>query len=87
VNGESTFIELPSYVSALATELTVQITPIYHGKVRTLNASEVENNQFTVYGENGPFHWLVHGKRGDIDQIEPYKKDVDVKGLGPYKWI
>jgi hypothetical protein len=91
VNGSSVVIELPSYVGSLCTfgtDLTVQITHIYDGKVKVFSASEVdvENNTFTVYGENGRFNWLVHGKRGDI-LVEPAKDSTIVKGDGPYKYI
>jgi hypothetical protein len=48
--------------------------------------SEVENNKFTVYGPNGKFYWIVHGKRISF-QVEPFKQQVTVKGDGPYKWI
>jgi hypothetical protein len=86
-NNKSTIIVLPDYVSVFATDLTVQLTPIYNGKINTLNASEVENNSFTVYGETScKFHWTVYGKRGAIN-TEPYKNDVSVKGSGPYLWI
>jgi hypothetical protein len=86
VNNESVIIHLPDYVDALATDFTVQITPIYSGKIITLNSSEVTNNSFTVNGENCKFFWLVQGKRTNID-VEPFKSSVDVKGTGPYKWI
>jgi len=86
-NGESVTILLPDYVEALATDFTVQITPIFKGKkMEPLYTSEVENNSFTVYGENCKFFWLVQGKRDDI-VVEPLKKNVDVKGNGPYRWI
>jgi hypothetical protein len=85
-NGENVTILLPYYVEALATDFTIQITPIFKGKNITLNASEVVNNNFTVYGENCKFFWLVQGKRDNIE-VEPIKKNVDVKGTGPYKWI
>ena len=85
-NGESVNILLPDYVDKLATDFTIQITPIFKGKIITLNASEVVNNNFTVYGENCKFFWLVQGKRDNIE-VEPIKKNVDVKGSGPYKWI
>ena len=51
-----------------------------------LTVSEVENNRFYVYGTNTKFFWTVYGKRSDID-VEPLKKDVNVKGDGPYLWI
>ena len=104
-NNESTTIYLPDYVEALATDFTIQITPIRtsrkshsscekEGKVTEhyaplplpLEASEIENNSFIVYGNNSKFYWLVQGKRSDID-VEPLKQNVDVKGNGPYRWI
>jgi hypothetical protein len=51
-----------------------------------LVVSEVEDNSFNVYGDNGSFYWLVHASRENIN-VEPYKNDVNVKGNGPYKWI
>jgi hypothetical protein len=48
--------------------------------------SEIEDNSFVVYGENTKFNWLVYGSRGSLD-VEPLKSSVDVKGIGPYKWI
>jgi hypothetical protein len=88
VNGTSAEIQLPAYVGALCTDLTVQITRIYDGEVKVFNASEVDTatNTFTVYGENGRFNWLVHGKRGDVT-VEPNKADVTVRGDGPYKYL
>jgi hypothetical protein len=88
VNGSSVEVQLPSYVGALCTDLTVQITHIYDGAVKAFSASEVDSvsNSFTVYGENGRFNWLVHGKRADI-VVEPSKADVSVHGDGPYKYI
>ncbi len=80
-------IHLPDYVEALATDFTVQITPIYCGtEIKQLYTSEVENNSFTVNGENCKFFWIVQGKRNEID-VEPDKRSVNVKGNGPYKWI
>ena len=87
-NDESVVIKLPDYVESLACDFSVQITPIYDGKLKHYNTSRVVNNQFCVYGENGEFFWIVHGKRNnDVFHAEPYKKEVDVKGNGPYKWI
>ena len=87
LNNVSTIISLPDYVKELATYFTVHLTPIYCGKeIKQLYTSEVEDNCFTVYGENCKFFWLVQGKRCDIE-VEPYKKDVKLKGDGPYKWI
>ena len=55
-------------------------------KTKTYSASEITNNVFSVYGENGKFYWMVHGKRGDIT-IEPLKSETSVKGSGPYLWM
>jgi hypothetical protein len=43
-------------------------------------------NTFRVYGENGRFNWLVHGKRFDIE-VEPNKADVNKHGDGPYTYL
>ena len=51
-----------------------------------LNASKVEDNKFIVYGENCEFFWTVCGKRLLLN-VESNKKDVNVKGSGPYLWI
>jgi hypothetical protein len=85
-NSEFVEINLPDYVEKLATDLTVQITHIYDGSVKTYSASEVVNNRFTVHGENGKFYWIVHGKRASVD-VEPLKATTNVKGTGPYRWI
>ena len=86
-NNQSTTIILPDYVDAIATDFTVQITPIYNGsKIQTCNVGEIENNMFKVYGENGTFFWIVHAKRMDID-VEPLKSNITIKGTGPYRWV
>ena len=83
-------ITLPSYVQYLATDFTIQVTPIFEGIFTSLLCSEMQNNQFTVYSNNGycKFYWHVFGKRNSID-VEVNKNDVIVKGdlNGPYKWI
>jgi hypothetical protein len=86
VNNESVTIDLPYYVADLAADFTVNITPIFNGKINVLNSSEVANNKFTVYGENCGFHWIVYGKRLDIE-VEPVKSETNVKGEGPYLYI
>jgi len=86
-NNESITINLPDYVEHLATDFTIQITPIFSNKeIKQLYVSEVENNSFIVYGENTKFFWLVQGKRCDI-VVEPSKDNTIVNGTGPYKWI
>jgi hypothetical protein len=87
-DNESTEIVLPDYVEALATNFTIQITPIRsqgsEGKI--YETSEVENNAFQVYGPNGSFFWEVYGERGPV-LIEPRKDQIQVSGDGPYKYI
>jgi hypothetical protein len=86
-NNVSTTIQLPDYVESLATDFSIQITPIYNGtSFTTYNVSEVVNNEFHVYGLNGSFFWLVHGRRHTI-HVEPDKSSVSVRGDGPYTWI
>jgi hypothetical protein len=86
-NNECVEIELPDYVSHLATNLTIQISAIYDGsEIKTYNAGFVIDNKFNVYGPNGKFYWIVHGTRKEIE-VEPLKENVVVKGDGPYKWI
>jgi len=88
-NNIMTTITLPEYASHIATDFTIHISPIYdpnNDSEQLYNVSEVINSTFNVYGSNGSFYWIVHGKRNSID-VEPNKKDVIVKGNGPYKWI
>ena len=87
-NNHSVTVILPKYVNILASDFTVQITPIFSGEKNKeiLYTSEVVDNRFTVYGTNEKFYWLVHGKRCNID-VEPFKATTNVKGTGPYKWI
>ena len=84
-NGSSVTIQLPEYVNGLAYNWTIHVAAVYDGVVRTYNFSEVEKNQFQVYGENGKFHWSAMGKRGDI-VVEPLKAEANVCGEGPYLW-
>ena len=87
INNIQTTITLPHYVEKLATNFTIQITPIYNGNLIVLNTGEVINNEFAVYGPNCKFYWAVNGKRLEIKNIEPNKNDVSIKGSGPYLWI
>jgi hypothetical protein len=85
-NHTSTIVCLPTYVNHLAKDFTVHVTPIIHKNIRTLNVSSVSNGSFEVFGSSGEFYWHVYGKRLSIE-VEPKKKDVIVKGKGPYRWI
>jgi len=84
-NGSSATIQLPEYVANLAYNWTIHVAAVYEGVVRIYNFSEVENNQFEIFGENGKFHWSAMGKRIDI-VVEPLKSNVTVLGQGPYLW-
>ena len=87
-NGHHVTIHLPSYVKHLAYEYTIQITQIYDGAFKTFAVGEVSPGEatFDVFGENGRFYWLVHGKRANIE-TEPLVSETQLKGDGPYKWI
>jgi hypothetical protein len=80
-------IELPEYASQVATNFTVQVTAIGKSPKR-LTVSEVENNKFKVYGDEGnyPFFWTVIGERISFD-AEPNKQLFDLKGDGPYTYL
>ena len=84
-NGSSVTVQLPEYVANLAYNWTIHVAAVYEGVIRTHNFSEVDNNRFEVYGENGKFHWSAMGKRCDI-VVEPRKSDANVCGDGPYLW-
>ncbi len=79
-------VELPKYVDAFATNFTVQVTPVFEGKLRIANATKVKDNKFRIYGDPGQVDWVVYGSRGYFD-VEPIKSSVNVKGAGPYRWI
>ena len=55
-------------------------------KRTTYHTTEIIENEFNVYGENGEFYWLVYGERCTID-VEPLKQETVVKGMGPYTYI
>jgi hypothetical protein len=79
-------IILPDYVRAF-NDPTPHITAIYNGiSPRILNATEIVDNKFKVYGEPGPFSWLVFAKRESIE-VEPKKNSTLIRGTGPYKYI
>ena len=88
-NNQSVTVKLPDYVSALASNFSIQITPIYSDDTDeniVYSTSRVKDNAFTVHGKNGSFYWLVYAQRGKV-KVEPKKSDVEVGGDGPYKYI
>ena len=86
-NTRSITVSLPSYVSSLAHNFTVHISPIYSGgPIAAYAASEVVGGQFTVYGPPGKFSWIVLASRQEI-AVEVKKDSVHVCGDGPYRYI
>ena len=86
-NNYSVIILLPNYVSSIGYNFTIQITPISsYKKLVNYSVSEVANNQFTVFGDNGRFFWVVQASRGEV-MVEPLKTEVEIKGNGPYQWV
>ena len=88
-NNQSITVKLPEYVSAFATNFSIQITAIYEDDSNeniVYRTSRVKDNSFTVHGKNGSFYWIVYGQRGKIE-VEPKKTAVEVGGDGPYKYI
>ena len=94
---KSTLIRLPDYVTSFSKNFTIQITRIIDFEdddksqedeedYSTLKVSTIKNNSFKVFGRPGKFYWHVYGTRNEIVS-EPNKKDVVLKGEGPYKWI
>ena len=82
-------ITLPDYVPSLIMDRgTVQITPIFNGKIRTLNATKYDRatNSFQVHGEKGPFDWCFTAKRLDVE-VEPKRDTVDFHANGPYTYL
>jgi hypothetical protein len=88
-NNQSITVKLPDYVSAFASNFSIQITPIYEDDSDeniVFRTSRVKDNSFTVHGKNGSFYWIVYGQRGKVE-VEPKKTEVEVGGDGPYKYI
>ena len=84
-------IELPEYVYNIATDFTIQLTPIreYEDEdeiIKIYQASRIKNNKFRVYGRNGGFYWHVYGKRNNLE-TEPYKFEYKLDSVGPYTWL
>jgi hypothetical protein len=89
IEGDLATIELPDYVSALATNFTSIVTPIFdelNPEPKVYEVGEVEDGSFIVSGPPGKFFWLVYGERAKVE-VEPDKSSVERKGLGPYTWI
>lgn len=88
---KSAEIILPDYVSKLATDLTIYITP-FEEKVDEDNIifpaykTQKTEKGFKVFSSiPHTYDWMILGKRFDID-VEPDKKDIQIYGNGPYRW-
>ena len=89
VEGDLTTIELPEYISSLATNFSSIVTPIFdplNPEPKVYEVGEVENSSFIVCGPPGKFFWLVYGERLSLE-VEPDKDSVTRKGFGPYTWL
>ena len=84
-----TWVQLPDYVSWLATNFTVQLTQISRSEdegFARLRAGRVVDGRFAVYGDPCAFAWHVHGLRQHLE-TEPLRAQVEVRGDGPYRYI
>jgi hypothetical protein len=95
-NNKYVEIDLPPYVSLIASDFTILATPVCkysfeeiknnEPEIILLGTSKVINNKFIIYGKNTSFYWTAYGKRNNIE-IEPLKNETKVYGSEPYKWI
>jgi len=80
-------VDLPDYVTGLACDLTVHVTPIGHFEL--LCADDVSQKGFLVKAANKPldapwkFHWQVTGKRKHLE-VEVSKDSAKLVGQAPY---
>ena len=97
-----TIIYLPEYVKSFACDFTIHVAPLFEYDdfnekssqmkqfcqvSNMLEHSDVINGKyFVVSGVPCRFSWIVFAKRNEIN-VEPYKKDVVLKGDGPYTYI
>jgi len=87
-NNTNVTIKLPDYLQYIGSNYSINITRIFSG-VKTneqYEISEIENNEFTVYGTNGSFYWVVFAERSKIN-VEPNINEVTLHGDGPYKYL
>jgi len=81
---------LPSYVSEIANNYSIFLTPIYNGvDHHILSKSKVENGKFKVYSNlqsTTEFNWVVHATMSNIE-VEVNRNDKEIKGDGPYTYV
>lgn len=89
LKGEKqTTIDLPAYVSKLATDFTVQLTSITTFDLLRTNgvAGQFEVLMDELAIEEVEFFWVVMGCRQKID-VEVRKDQVQKQGQGPYQYL
>ena len=90
VSGKYKEIVLPEYVNILASDFTVNVTPIIKNiedEIPILAVTHVNKGKFIVKSTiSCEFNWIVNGKRKQIiSEID--KTSVQIAGDGPYKYI
>ena len=95
-NGKAE-ITLPDYFEALTrkqgrTILLTNIDGFDKLAVKKINNHKINNGKCIVFSDNidsnQEFDWEVKAIRSDVSplNVEPYKKDINVRGEGPYKY-
>lgn len=89
--NDSIIVKLPEYTKYWD-NWNIQLTAINTNKQVSnycLSTSEVEDNQFTVYGCNCKFYWTAICQRNDDNVVEPLKSEYKLVGNknSPYKYL
>jgi len=88
-------VELPSYFESLTYTdgRTVQLTPVIkslYSNPYAVGSTTPSDGKFVIISaqEQGRVAWEVKAVRKDVARVnvEPYKRDVNVSGFGPYKF-
>jgi len=80
---------LPDYTKVFS-NFTVHVTKIVNeedSKEDFVCAASLikPDGSFKIFGNNGNYDWFVIGMREKI-LVEPFKKDIELKGNGPYTY-
>jgi hypothetical protein len=97
LEGENTIqIDLPEYVSFIASNFSILITPIIERKSQPFGqfviphyyCSLVEDNNFLVKGPSGKFYWHLFATRNMFETERMKSEVVGTSGeTGPYIWM
>uniref|UniRef100_A0A6C0H5X5 Uncharacterized protein n=1 Tax=viral metagenome TaxID=1070528 RepID=A0A6C0H5X5_9ZZZZ len=84
-DGNKTEIELPNYVSHFSSNFSVFVSAKNNFNLFSVSLVD-ESGKFTVYSNGiGEFYWIVYGTRKNCEfEVEPNKKDIILRGDGPY---